>query len=212
MSKSFIFNMGYDTSHVHSVLSKESLEPGSSVILLVPPGKTGSQSSDKRQENAIHDISNYLSSLDLNVELETMRLKGVFDQDLLALNRFLSGLEGEVCLSLSGGSRDILIPLTLAASYNSQNIEKTYFRSDLNSGLNTFELPDSLFGADSVEKELLELAAGEPKTADQLSQRKNTSKSTVYRKLRGLKENGLIEKTEEGYQPTLLGQILIEKL
>lgn len=187
MPKSFVFNMGYDTSHVFSVLSKEGLDHGSSVILTVPRNR------DERQENAIEDIRNYLASLDIKVSLETFAVGESLNSDLIEFNRLLSDLDS-VVVSLSGGPRDSLIPLTISATVQQSNMLKTYFRSDISSELETLDLPhlQSEDLSKSDEKLLEEIQNRE--SPQSIVENVEMSESSVYRKLSDLDERDLIDK------------------
>lgn len=188
----FVFNMGYDTSHVSSVLARESLEDGCRVILITP-GK-----SDERQENAIDDISNQLSSLDFDIELETFTAGKSVEEDIAPILELLR-VEDEIIVSLSGGARDILVPLTAALMVYEGEVEKIYFRSDLNSELSEISLPEFSVRLSSTEREIMRAVDSGEDTVDRIAEKTECSNSTVYRRIDDLLDENLIEK--EGGSP-----------
>jgi len=192
MVKNFVFNMGYDTSHVTSVLAKEGVEEGSRIILLTP------EEMDERQENSINDIQNHVLSLDFDVSLEKFSVPKEFQERFFRVKELLDSLENTV-LSLSGGSRDFLIPLTVVSVLTQEeDLKKVFFRSDLNSELKQIELPTVPRKLTGSEKELVKEIENNPCSAEKLVDKTGKSKSTVYRILKQLEENKLVEpnKTE----------------
>jgi len=81
---------------------------------------------------------------------------------MLGLTELISDLEN-VVVSLSGGPRDYLAPLTLASSFNGGNVKKVYLRSDINNSLTELELPEASVQLDSNEKEVISLIDQEEK-------------------------------------------------
>ena len=186
MVKSFIFNMGYDTSHVTSVLAKEGLEDGST-ICLIKPGK-----SDSRQRNAISDIENHLSSLDIETYLKTYSSGKSIISDIGQFLKLFDNRE-DLVLSLSGGSRDLLIPLTIASTISQNSIDKIYFRSDIDSELKEVKLPKLHLNLSEAEKKFLSTVKSQPSDAYELCSKLNLSKSTIYRKKTELERKEMIE-------------------
>lgn len=206
MVKSFVFNMGYDTSHVISVLASEGLESGSQVVLVTPG------SVDNRQENAINDIRNYLDNLDIEVSLQVFGGGESLESDIENFTGLFSDLEN-IVLSLSGGTRDLLIPLTAAYMMNSGNVDKTVFRSDIDSSLSEIELPEltvSLSDSKNAIVEALTSASG----VQEIVENVDMSESTVYRKLSELENKGVVKSEKKNgrkiYSTTVTGKALLK--
>ena len=199
MPKNFVFNMGYDTSHITSVLASEGLEEGSEVVLVTP------QERNDRQENSINDIRNYLNSLDFKASLEIFPAGKSFQDDVENFSSLFSNLEN-VVLSLSGGPRDFLIPMTVAALAEGDNIDKTCFRSDIDSSLKDLELPHFKIELKGSERKVLEAVTDSPKDIADIVSATGLSESTVYRKISELKERGLLEENSDGYEATTVGR------
>lgn len=200
MAKNFIFNMGYDISHVTSVLANEGLEDGSRVVL-VKPGQR-----DERQENSIEDIRNHLNSLDVDVSLGIFPSGESFERDIENFLDLYSRLE-KVVLSLSGGSRDLLIPMTIASVFSGE-IDETYFRSDIDSDLQKMQIPHAGFDLNDSEQEIMEALGKDSENVQEIIDVTDLSRSTVYRRLGALEEKEIVEEKEEGYTKTLTGKII----
>lgn len=191
MSKSFIFNMGYDTSHITSVLAHEGL-PENSKICLITPGRP-----DDRQQNAIDDVQNYLDSLDIECSLEVFSAGKDVRTDMGEFLSLFDEFENTV-LSLSGGSRDVLIPLTVAATVSPAEIESIYFRSDIDSQLELVELPRLRIDLDETEKRIVSALEEAPGDVEDVAERAGMSESTVYRRKDKLEEKGLVRLEDKG--------------
>lgn len=208
MPQTFVFNMGYDTSHVNSVLASEGVSSGSNVILVVLG------EADSRQENSIDEIQSYLGSLDIDVSLEVFPLAGDIGKDMSALVELFSERQ-DICLSLSGGPRDTLIPLTLAATFSDNRISKTYFRSDIDAELDEIDLPYFSPDISETELSLIRECAENRKTAREITDNTVFSDSTVYRVLDDLADRNLIQITKDegkkNYGLTSLGKLIISR-
>lgn len=206
MARNFVFNMGYDTSHITSVLASEGMK-NSKVVLVTPKDR------DERQENSIKDIRNYLDTLDIDASLQVFPAGSSFQEDLENFASLFSRLE-DIVLSLSGGPRDFLIPLTVASVISPGNIQKTVFRSDIDSDLRKVEIPEAVFDLDSSSMQVLEKLEEEDMPAPELAEHVDFSESTLYRKLGKLEEKGVIEaQMEEGsktYYVTPTAQIILK--
>lgn len=189
MPKRFVFNMGYDTSHVTSVLTSEGLEDDSEVYLIVP------DSIDDRQRNSIADIRNYIDSLNLEIELACFEADEGLESNILKFSE-LFPFSGKTILSLSGGPRDHLVPLTLAASLNSSEIDQFYFRSDLDSDIENLNVPDLHPDLSDTDKQILKAIESKYSEASEIEQEVDASDSTVYRRIRSLLERNLVEEKD----------------
>lgn len=189
MPKDFVFNMGYDTSHIMSVLGEEGIEEGSKVFLVLP------QKIDSRQSNSIEDIENYLNSLDFDVFLEEIRLSHDFQENLKVLNNLFDRLENCV-LSLSGGPRDHLISLIVAAMYSEDQPSKIVFRSDLDSEIREIGLPGIFHDLNDSEQKVLDSLTSNYQPVEVVREDLDISDSTVRRCLTSLVDQGLIDSSK----------------
>jgi len=198
--------MGYDTSHVTSVLASEGLEDGITVVLAVVQGL------DERQENSVSDVRNYLDSIDIETELSLVEVSGSMGERIA---KFLDILEGEreKVVSLSGGPRDNLVPLTLAVSASSKGPEKAYMRSDVDSKLQRIDIPDTPVDLSDSESGILQSLDGFTSVESIISEL-DYSGSTVYRRLSDLESRELVESRkldgESCYRLTATGRLALE--
>lgn len=204
MGKNLIFNMGYDTSHITSVIAKEGLEDGSTIILIAP------ERSNERQKNALDDVRNHLESLSIDIEMQVPRATKNIYENLKSIGTLLDE-RSNIVLSLSGGPRDTLIPLTLAATFKPQNIQTTYFRSDIDSELKKIEIPTSKTDLSEANKKILDKCSKQPNNVQELVRNTEFSESTVYRNKNELIERGLLETQNESKKliTTTLGEFYL---
>lgn len=207
MVKNFLFNMGYDTSHVNSVIAKEGIESGSTVCLIVP------KSPDERQENSISEIENYLDSLSLDLDLKVFNAGKDFQEDIGQFVRLFQEL-GNLVLSLSGGSRDILVPLTVSSVLDQSSVDKIYFRSDIDSDLSEVDLPAINLEFSDSDRKILSEIEDSSMDVSQICSKTGLSESTVYRKKSGLEDKGVLKtQKNEGREKldlTALGSSLLK--
>ena len=119
---------------------------------------------------------------------------------MLGLTELISDLEN-VVVSLSGGPRDYLAPLTLASSFNGGNVKKVYLRSDINNSLTELELPEASVRLDSNEKEVISLIDQEENiNITNLAGKLGISQSTASRRVNKLSGKDLVklDTKEEG--------------
>ncbi|MFB6199352.1 MAG: CRISPR-associated CARF protein Csa3 [Candidatus Nanohaloarchaea archaeon] len=204
MAKNFVFNFGYDTSHVTSVLGAEKVEEGSDIVLIVP------EESDERQERAIKEVSRYVKELSKDISVEVFPVSEDFETRFLQIKNILKRLEN-VILSLSGGSRDVLVPLCIVASTSPDLIENTYFRSDIDSELEKVNLPSFREPPNETEKEIINAMEDDYYSISELEEVTKFSSSTLYRNIKNLKQKNLVKEEKEDkklYRTTISARML----
>jgi len=203
--KSFLFKLGFDPSHVMSVLAAEGMKDGDQIILIAPT------ISEKRQRNAVEEVERFASSLDIDVSIRVVDgLGDSFSERIEGLKKLFSDLEN-IVLSLSGGTRDCLIPLTIAATLTGEDIDKTYFRSDIDSELEKVEFPSLPVNISKAQKQLLNRLNENKLTVKELATKLDKSESTVYEQLSVLTGKNLVRSTgsPKKYSITFSGKLCL---
>ncbi|NMI89016.1 CRISPR locus-related DNA-binding protein [Nanohaloarchaea archaeon] len=207
--KRFIFNLGYDISHVTSLLSSEGLETSSEVVLIIPEGN------DKRQENAVKDVRNYLDRINAETSLTCFEASKNIERNVSKFSKLFSS-NRKTIVSLSGGPRDHLIPLTLAAAASGSEVDKFYFRSDLDSDLEQISVPEFSPELSETQKQILETVEERYVPVSEIAENTDYSESTVYDRVSGLvSKNLLLEKSIDGssrYKCTDSARILLDPI
>ncbi|MFB6180951.1 MAG: helix-turn-helix transcriptional regulator [Candidatus Nanohalobium sp.] len=97
--------------------------------------------------------------------------------------------------------------MTIASIY-SQEIEETYFRSDIDSDLQKIQIPHTDFRLKESEQKILKSIDNKADKVKDIVDETDLSESTVYRRLGDLEQKNIIEEKEEGYRKTLTGEII----
>ena len=184
--KTFVFNMGYDYSHITTVLAKEGVEDKTVIYLLMP------SEVDSRQENSVRQLRTHLDSFTSDIELNKVEMYSGFQKNLLAVDDLLDDLEDPI-VSFSGGPRDHLVPMVLAASMKDSQIEEAYIRSDLDNAVNTLDIPNLGIKLEEDEKELINLVESGEMNIDQIASKLDVSQSTASREVNSLSNKGLLK-------------------
>lgn len=145
----------------------------------------------------------------MNLDLVVRKkLGGSISERVLELDDFLKEKE-DIIVSLSGGSRDILIPLTLTVSMNCESVSEVYFRSDLDNEINKIEMPFLPQNVKKSEKQLLSSIESEVSIKD-LSEISGKSESTLYSSLERMEEKNLVysKGSPRKYSKTLSGKLV----
>lgn len=192
--RTYLSPIGYDTRRVTRPVINTGLGGDDRVYLLRPD----QESDTERATQAVADTKQLLQEIEPQAEC---RVKYVsidsFDATIQDCCKTLSNIAHErtTIVSLGGGARDILLPLTVAASVFAETIDTTLFFSDLDSTLTEWTLPrfgaqipprtTETFGLICEYRNWISLS----EITDQLDQ----SKSTVIRHVNDLEEAGLVE-------------------
>jgi len=190
--KTYISPLGFETTHVISLVVAHGIEKGDRIILLRPI------TSDSRADAAIKDIRDLAAKIDRTITVDVVPID---HQDFSAMMLNLMDLitastppavpaGGKVIVNLSGGPREILIALTAASMALSDSIYKTTNFSDIDRELREIELPHIARPLDKTAWRILrDMAGHERTTLVEVAGRTGASESTVSRqsaKLAGL--------------------------
>lgn len=186
-STDFVFNMGFDYSHVTSVLTREGVEAGSRIYLLTP------KQIEERQENSIRQLRSYLDNSTKDVELNRIEMRENFEENVLALSELLTDLD-KVVLSLSGGPRNYLVPLVVSSVFRESGIERVYMKSDLDNSLDCINLPQYGENLSDRERKIIGFLENvKEANISKITEEVEIAQSTVSRIVKEMEEKGLVE-------------------
>ena len=210
--QTFISPIGFDTTSVTRTVMNHGLD-GDDVVILVRPARGVD---DDRGSEAVTDIDQLLQEIDPTIKLQTEELPhDDFEAAVMQCSELLTNAEGELVVSLSGGARDILLPLTVAAMAHSEALTTTYGFSDIDRNVRELPLPTITTqlsaGAHSTLTAIAD-ADGEL-TIPQLTDRVEAVKSTVTRHVNTLEAadylNTWLDDRTKHLSITLSGQLYL---
>ena len=214
--KTYISPLGFETTHIISLIVKHGIEKHDRIILLRPEG------SDNRAERAIEDIRNLVTKIDRTITVDVLHIDH-HDVDAMMLT-FMDLIceasppaipDGKVIVNLSGGPREIMVALTVASVALAHSIYKITNFSDIDLELHEIELPHIARRLDPKARQILDdLQKHEHATLTELAGRLGVSESTISRQSAKLAKMHAIEIIPLGKSKqirlTLSGKVLMK--
>ena len=215
--KTYISPLGFETTHVISLIVKHGIEKGDRIILLRPIA------SDSRADRAVEDIKDLTGKVDRTITVDVVPIDHHdFGAMMLNLMDLIASAaqpaapaRGKVIVNLSGGPREILIALTAASMALSDLIYKTTNFSDIDRELREIELPHIARTPDEKVRQILgDILKNEPTTLTAIAARLGVSESTISRSCAKLADMYMVEITPVGRNKqialTLSGKVLLK--
>ena len=215
--KTYISPLGFETTHVISLIVKHGIEKNDHIILLRPIA------SDSRADHAVEDIKDLTRKVDRTITVDVVEIDHHdFGAMMLKLMDLIASAAqpavpagSKVIVNLSGGPREILIALTAASMALSELVYKTTNFSDIDRELREIELPHIARQLDKTAWRILrDLTEHEHTTLTEVAGRISASDSKISRqsaKLAGLRA---VEITPSGRSKqiaiTLSGRALLK--
>jgi CRISPR-associated protein Csa3 len=212
--KTYISPLGFDTTHIISLIVKHGIEKHDRIILLRPVA------SDSRADRAVEDIKNLTTKIDSAISLDVVKISPwlwchntlIHGSD--SLSRPTRHVRQQDYRNLSGGPRDILIALTVASMALSDSIYKTTNWRDIDREFRELELPHIARTPDKKMRQILDdILKHAPTTLTAIAARLGISESTISRSCAKLANIPAIEITPIGRNKqitlTLSGRVLL---
>lgn len=192
--RTYISPIGYDTRRVTRPVISRGIEGGDELVMLRP----NAESDTERANQTIADVKQYLHEAEPAFEISVERVETTsFEETVRDCCRLLGDIEPdrETIVSLGGGARDILLPLTVASLVYANQIDTALFFSDLDSTVREWTLPDLTTQVPDRTTDTLAviLEAGGWITLSEIVSNTSHSKSTVVRHVNDLEEAGVIQ-------------------
>lgn len=189
--KTYISPIGFDTSHIFSLLIRFGIESHDKVIVIRP------RKEDERSIRAIEELSELVRKIanDIVVVVEVVNHLDYTDTlyqclNIIAKTSKEGGLNHKIFVNLSGGPREILIALNTASLALSEKIHLVTSFSDVDRLMNVISLPHIMNTPKEKEKDILtDIKKYGPTSFAEIASRLHISESTISRqcsKLSGL--------------------------
>ncbi|SEP27518.1 CRISPR-associated protein Csa3 [Halorientalis persicus] len=212
--RTYLSAIGFNSTSVTRPLLSHGIDTGDAVVLIRPD-----QEPDSRAEEAIGDVERLLQEIEPDIDLRTERIShNEFQTAVLECSDLIRAAEGERIVSLGGGARDVLLPLTIAAMTHVRLLSAALFFSDLDGTVQEWSLPRLTAHVQDTTLETLRAIA----TADggssipELTETTGKSKSTITRHVTSLSDEDAIETWTDGKtkfaKVTLTGQLVLREL
>jgi CRISPR-associated protein Csa3 len=156
------------------------------------------ESDTERAEQAVADVEQLLQEIEPEAECAIKRITtDSLPETIQDCCGVIAGTadEAAVIVSLGGGARDILLPLTVASLVLTDCIDQALFFSDLDSTVEEWSLPHLRARVPDRTTETFETiaAAGDWLRLSTITDRTTHSKSTVIRHVNDLEDEGVLE-------------------
>ena len=192
----YLSPIGFNTTSVTRVLSNRDLTSGDAVVLLRPAEETD----DNRAAEAVEDVKRLLQQIDPTISVSVERIPhDDFETAVMICSEVIRTAEEPVVVSLSGGARDVLLPLTVATMAHERTVVSTLGYSDIDGQVREWFLPNiTAMPSDGQRKTLVAInAAGSEISVPELTTQRDAAKSTITRHVNGLEADGFVTSRTE---------------
>jgi CRISPR-associated protein Csa3 len=191
--RTYISPIGYDTRRVTRPVVYGGISGADRIVLLRP----AEESDTERATQAVADVEQLLQEIEPEADCGVERVSTDSFQETVhdccaVLDRIPD--ERELVVSLGGGARDVLLPLTVATLVFARRVDHTLFFSDLDGDVRDWSLPDLTAQVPDRTADTLEaiVAAGDWLSLSALAAETGQSKSTVIRHVNDLEAAGVV--------------------
>jgi CRISPR-associated protein Csa3 len=197
--RTYISPIGYDSRRVTRPVVNTGLG-GDDEVRLVRPGDAGDT---ERATQAVADVEQLLQEIEPKVEPTVERVSiASFETTVRECCRILAGVpeERDLIVSLGGGARDVLLPLTVGALVFASRIDQTLFYSDIDGSVHEWTVPDLTARVPERATDTFEtiLTVDDWVSLTEIAEETGQSKSTVIRHVNDLEDVGIIETEMSG--------------
>lgn len=189
--RTYLSPIGFNTTSVTRTLITHGIGAEDVVILVRPENGTD----DGRATEAVGDIEQLLHEIEPTIEVNVRRVShNDFENAVLRCSELIKNADGSVVVSLSGGARDVLLPLTVAAIAHEREVDSTLGYSDIDGQVRDWTLPN--LSAQPTDGQMETLAAinseGPDVSIPKLTEQLEKAKSTITRHVNELASNDLV--------------------
>ncbi len=187
----YISPIGFNTTSVTRVLLNHGIDDSDSVVLVCPEQSTD----DNRSDEAIADVERLLEEIEPNISVQVEQIPhDDFETAVMQCSNIIQTANGSVIVSLSGGARDVLLPLTIVTMAHKRDIESTLGYSDLDGQVREWPVPNiTATVSDGARETLAAINTYESEVSiPQLTERLGSAKSTITRHINALESEELV--------------------
>ena len=189
--QTFISPIGFNTTSVTRTLLMHGLDRDDAMCLIRPATETD----DERAAEAVADVKGLLQEIDPSITLDIEEVPHQdFETAVMTCSELISDADGDVVVSLSGGARDVFLPLTIAAMVHSDRVTTTYGYSDIDGQARSLPLPSVTATPSDSECTTLQAVAeaDEEISLPALTEELSAVKSTITRHVSSLEAYGYL--------------------
>lgn len=192
--RTYISPIGYDTRRVTRPVVNTGLSSGDTVQLLRPEH----ESDTEQATQAVADVKQLLQEIEPESNCVVKRITtSSFEETVQECCEIFMAVpeEDEMIVSLGGGARDILLPLTVSALVFRWQIDQALFFSDLDGEIREWPLPALTAQVPQRTTESFKtiVRAGNWVSLSKIAEVTDQSKSTVIRHVKDLEAAGVVE-------------------
>ena len=188
----FFISMGWNVNHVIGCLTRNGLDSGDYVFLIIP------EIVDKRSLEAIDRVKAFIDSVSVVVNFDLVkvpiRFRDAVDIVLHMLNRFLYG-DNRIIINISGGMRFVVLIVYTAFLMldNKRNVILDALSLEGQNQVVSLEVPPLVkYEAKDVDRKILNFIGGGEYTLDDIADSLDMAKPNVWKYLDGLSKLGVI--------------------
>lgn len=189
-----VSTLGFDTSHLYSLLVDEGVEAGDHLVLVRP------DDGDSRGDDAVHEVREMTRKIDDTISVELVEVEpGKFESAAVELGGLLDDVDDDVVVNLAGGDRMLMLALAVAAMSSSAELRSVHVRSDVTRESRCVDLPSLEAGLDDSQREVLSYVLDNgPVSNTDIAAANGLSESSVSRCVRDLERRGFVEVDDAG--------------
>lgn len=192
--RTYVSPIGYDTRRVTRPVINTGLGSEDRVVLLRPDEEADTE----RASQAVADVRQFLQEIEPDADCNVVHVStDSFEETVSGCCTILADVadERETVVSLGGGARDVLLPLTIASLVFARRIDRALFFSDLDGTVLEWPLPDLTARVPERTGETFEtiVTADDWLTLSAIAAETGQSKSTVIRHVNDLQDAGVVE-------------------
>jgi CRISPR locus-related DNA-binding protein len=209
----FVSTLGFNTSHLQSLIVGEDVEDGDHLVLVRP------DDDDQRGKGAVQDIEGLVDMIDQEITTELLKFDpDDFEGTTTALADFLDDIDDELVVNLAGGDRALVLALTVATMPTTADLRSTYIRSDVTQESHEVQLPTVRPRLNDRDREVLKyIVENGPVSNTRIAAVTGKSDTTVHRSVNeNLEEMGYVEVRDDGgknsVRATFVGELIYNRL
>jgi len=194
--RTYISPIGFNTTSVTRTLINHGIGGDDDVVLMRPAAETD----DERAAEAVTDVERLLQEIEPTITVTVRRIPhDEFETAVMRCSESIRAAEGAVIVSLSGGARDVLLPLAVATMAHEREIESTLGYSDIDGRVREWALPNiTATPSDGRRKTLAAVdVEGAEISIPELTTQRDAAKSTVTRHINDLEADGFVTSRTE---------------
>lgn len=198
--KTYLSPLGFDTSHIISLIARCGIERGDRICLIRP--KYGE---DTRAERAIDDLRVMSQKISGDIKVDVLKIDdcSIEGMILTLMDEICASTppilpEGDLIVNLSGGPREVLVALTTATLILSSRIHQCAIFSDITREIETYTPPRLPLMPDERTLQILtDVAMHNPTSISEIAERIHVSESTASRVCAKLASEDMIQIQQE---------------